>query len=516
MNFILSHTLVDLSRIQFAFTAMFHFIFVPLTLGLAWIILIMETKYVMTGNDIYRGMTKFWGKLLGINFAMGVVTGMTMEFEFGQNWSYFSRFIGGSFGPILAIEGITAFMLEATMLGLFFFGWDKMSKKAHWFVTLLLAIGSSLSIVNILAANSWMRHPVATGFDITNMTLELKSLSALYLSELAQISVGHVAFASFTLSSIFVIGISAFYLRKNKYKEFAKKSMAIAAGFGLVCVIATGFYGDENGLAAEKYEPEKMAAIEAQWETQKAPAAWYAIAFPDQKTQQNYLELKIPYALSLITSHNLTGTVEGLQPIMASYIPKIKSGYIAYKNMIKIRQGQATLEQVALYKANKDNLGFGFLYHYMNGENAKLTSQGIEATKLAAIPEVSIAFWSFRVMLAMWGIMLMALVIVVYKLLRNKPFKQYLLWGLLLIIPAPYIAVEAGWVLCENGRQPWVVHEMMPTGIGSSSHDISTLVISLIGFASIYIILFIVELFLMFKYARLGPKDYLKQDQKEG
>jgi len=479
----------------------------------------METKYVLTGDNIYKVMTKFWGKLLGINFAMGVVTGMTMEFEFGQNWSYFSRFIGGSFGPILAIEGITAFMLEATMLGLFFFGWDKLSKKAHWMVTLLLAIGSSLSIVNILAANSWMRHPVATSFDVTHMTLELTSLSSLYLSELAQISVGHVAFASFTLSSIFVIGISAFYLNKNRHQDFAKKSMAIAAGFGIICVIATGFYGDENGLAAQKYEPEKMAAIEAQWETQKAPAAWYPIAFPDQKEQKNYLQLEIPYALSLITTHNLTGTVVGLKPIMASYVPKIKSGYVAYENMIKIREGTPTLEQGALYNANKENLGFGFLYHYVNGANAKLTEQGINATKIAAIPEVSIAFWSFRVMLAMWGIMVLALIIVVYKLFRNKPFSRSLLWGLLIIIPVPYFAIEAGWLLCENGRQPWVVHEMMPTGIGSSSHDVSTLIFTLIGFATIYITLFIVELFLMFKYARLGPSDSDSNDdecEKEG
>ncbi|MDC0535914.1 cytochrome ubiquinol oxidase subunit I, partial [Francisellaceae bacterium] len=189
--------------------------------------------------------------------------------------------------------------------------------------------------------------------------------------------------------------------------------------------------------------------------------------------------------------------------------------YVAFNNMVKIRQDNATEQEKNLYEANKENLGFGFLYHYVNGENSELTPAGVEATKVAAIPDVPIAFWSFRVMLAMWGIMLLALIIVVYKIYRNKPIKRYLLWGLLLIIPVPYIAVEAGWVLCENGRQPWIVHEMMPTGIGSSLHDTSTLVITLIGFVLIYVTLFVVELFLMFKYARLGPKSYLPDNKEE-
>src|SRR3989338_2434318 len=291
--------LSDLSRLQFAFTALFHFLFVPITLGLTWILVAMESGYLITGKAVYKDMTRFWGKLLAINFAIGVISGITMEFEFGLNWAYFSRMIGGSFGPVLAIEGITAFMLEATMFGLFFFSWDKLSRTAHFMVTLLMAFGASLSIVNILAANSWMQHPIATSFNYQNMTLELHSIAQLYLHHLAQIRIGHVAFAGFFLSSIFVMGISAYYLLKKQDIEFAKRSFAIAVGFGFICSIMVVFFGDQNGLEVARDEPEKMAAIEAQWHTQKAPAAWYIVAWPDQQAERNYFTLKIPYALSL-------------------------------------------------------------------------------------------------------------------------------------------------------------------------------------------------------------------------
>ena len=269
----MTNTLVDLSRTQFAFTALFHFLFVPLTLGLTWILFIMETAYVKTGKVVYKDMTMFWGKLLAINFAMGVITGLTLEFEFGTNWAYFSRMIGGSFGPILAIEGITAFMLEATMFGLFFFTWEKISKWAHLTVTFFLAIGASLSIVNILAANSWMQRPVATTLNYRNMSLELHSIAALYTNILAQVRISHVAFAGFFVASLFVMGISAFYILRGRDLGFAKRSFAVGAGFGIVCALAVAFYGDQNGLVVAKDEPEKMAAIEAQWTTQKAPAA---------------------------------------------------------------------------------------------------------------------------------------------------------------------------------------------------------------------------------------------------
>src|SRR3990167_7180806 len=284
---------------------MFHFLFVPLTLGLTWILVAMEAAYLKTGKVIYKDMTRFWGKILAINFAIGVISGITMEFEFGLNWSYFSRMIGGSFAPILAIEGITAFMLEATMFGLFFFSWDKLSRRAHFIVTFFMAFGATLSIVNILAANSWMQHPISTDFKYINMTLQLHSIAALYLHYLAQIRIGHVASGAFLLSSIFVMGISAYYLLQKRDIAFATRSFAIAVCFGFVSSIMVVFFGDQNGLEVAQYEPEKMAAIEAQWHTQKAPAAWYVFAWPNQSEQKNDFEVKIPYALSLIATHSL-------------------------------------------------------------------------------------------------------------------------------------------------------------------------------------------------------------------
>ena len=224
----------DLSRSLFAFTAMFHFMFVPLTLGLTWIVVMMEAAYLKTGKVVYKDMTQFWGKLLAINFAIGVISGLTMEFEFGLNWAYFSRMIGGSFGPVLAIEGITAFMLEATMFGLFFFTWNKVSKRTHFVITFFMAFGAILSIVNILAANSWMQHVVATTLNPVNMTLQLHSIAALYLNALAQIRIGHVAFGAFLVSSVFVMGISAFYILKNRDTGFANRSFAVAAGFAFI------------------------------------------------------------------------------------------------------------------------------------------------------------------------------------------------------------------------------------------------------------------------------------------
>lgn len=502
----ISNTVVELSRWQFAFTAMFHFLFVPITLGMTWILVAMEAAYLKTGKTVYKDMTKFWGKLLAINFAIGVISGITMEFEFGLNWAYFSRMIGGSFGPVLAIEGITAFMLEATMFGLFFFSWDKLSKRAHFIVTVFMAFGATLSIVNILAANSWMQHPIATAFDYNNMTLQLYSISSLYLHHLAQIRIGHVAFAGFFLSSIFVMGISAFYLLKNRDVEFAKRSFAIGVGFGFICSIMVAFYGDQNGIEVSKDEPEKMAAIEAQWYTQPAPAAWYAIAFPDQQAEKNYLTLKIPYALSLIATHSLTGTVEGIKPLVKKYEARVQDGILAYTALHKIWNNTATSADVAAFAAHKDNLGFAYLLEPITNDVAHATPAQITQAAKSAIPNVPIAFWSFRIMIGFWGL-LFILILFGLRFAYKDTLQQHPIFLRLctLAIPLPFVCAEAGWVLAEVGRQPWVIHDILPTFMGVSSLDVTSLVTSLILFFLFYGTLFSVELFLMFKFARLGP-----------
>ncbi|OGT25264.1 MAG: cytochrome d terminal oxidase subunit 1 [Gammaproteobacteria bacterium RIFCSPLOWO2_02_FULL_42_14] len=498
--------LSDLSRLQFAFTALFHFLFVPLTLGLTWILVAMEAAYVKTGKAVYKDMTRFWGKLLAINFAIGVLSGITMEFEFGLNWAYFSRMIGGSFGPVLAIEGITAFMLEATMFGLFFFGWDKLSHRAHFLVTFFMAVGATLSIVNILAANSWMQHPVATSFNYRNMTLELGSIADLYLQPLSQLRIGHVAFAGFLVASMFVIGISAFYLLKNRDVEFAKRSFAIATGFGLVCSLIVAFYGDQNGLAVSREEPEKMAAIEAQWTTQKAPAAWYLFAWPDQTAEQNKFEVKIPDALSIIATHSLTGTVEGIKPLIAKTIPRVKNGMIAYAMLHKIWNKTATPADMIAYQKNEKDLGFGYLLKPFTEKVTDATPAQIIAAAKSAIPDVQIAFWSFRIMIALWAIVTLLIFLGFIFALRDTLQKhRFFLRCCVYAIPLPFMTAESGWVLAEVGRQPWVIHNIMPTFMGISTLDVPSLITSLIFFVVFYIALITVELCLMFKFARLGP-----------
>ena len=502
-----SDAVVELSRIQFAFTAMFHFLFVPLTLGLTWIVFIMEAAYVRSGKVIYRDMTKFWAKLLAINFAMGVVTGTTMEFEFGTNWAYFSRMIGGSFAPILAIEGITAFMLEATMFGLFFFTWNKISKIAHLTVTFFMAMGASLSIVNILAANSWMQHPTpGSTFDFASMTMNVNSIVNLYISELAQVRVAHVANAGYVTGAMFVVGISAYYLIKKRDVEFAKRSMGIAAAFGFCCALCAAFYGDANGLAVSKYEPEKMAAIEAQWYTQTPPAAWTIVALPDQEKEVNHYAVTIPYALSLIADHSLTGTVEGVKQIREGYQSKVINGLTAYNALQNIRKGINVTENQKIFEANSADIGFGFLAKHVDPTATVATSEIIDKATKLAIPNVATAFWSFRFMIGFWMIIMAVFCFALLISLRGMhDYYRKFLWIAVMSIPLPFLAAECGWVLAETGRQPWVIHYILPTFMGASSVDIGTIATSLICFIGFYITLFILEMTLMIKYARKGP-----------
>lgn len=501
-----SEAIVYMSRFQFAFTAMFHFLFVPLTLGLTWIIFVMEVLYVKTNKIIYKDMTQFWGKLLAINFALGVVTGTTMEFEFGQNWAYFSRMIGGSFAPILAIEGITAFMLEATMFGLFFFGWNKLSKYGHLTVTFLMALGASLSIVNILAANSWMQSPNFSNFDPSNMTVNIYSIGGMYINALAQIRIGHVASAGYLTGAMFVMGISSFYLLKGRDIEFAKRSLAVGASFGLIAAISAFYYGDQNGLIVSKILPEKMAAIEAQWVTQKAPASWYVIGFPNQKEERNEYVISVPYALSLIATHSLSGTVEGAKEIMKSYEPRVINGMIAYNALENMRKGIDVTKNEAIFDQHKEDIGFGLLAISIDPTAKVATPELVQKTVRAAIPAFAPAFWSFRFMIGFWGLMMLLLIAGLTFSLRNSTTKHRLfLRAALYGIPLPFLAAECGWLLAENGRQPWVIHDVLPTTFGVSSVDFSSIAFSLCGFIVFYIILFILEMSLMTKYARLGP-----------
>ena len=271
-------TVVDLSRAQFAAVAMYHFLFVPLTLGLAWLLVIMESAYVMSGKEIYRDMTKFWGKLFGINFALGVTTGLTMEFQFGTNWAYYSHYVGDIFGAPLAIEGLMAFFLESTMVGLFFFGWNRLPKAGHLAVTALMALGTNLSAVLILIANGWMQDPVGSAFNPVTMRMELVDFAALVFNPTAQAKFVHTVGAGYVTGAVFVLGISSWYLLRNMHIEFARRSFRVAAAFGLASAACVIVLGDESGYAMTPSQKSKLAAIEAMWESEPAPAGLTLVA----------------------------------------------------------------------------------------------------------------------------------------------------------------------------------------------------------------------------------------------
>jgi cytochrome d ubiquinol oxidase subunit I len=499
-------SVVELSRWQFGLTASFHFLFVPLTLGLTWLLVIMETAFLITGKEIYKDMTRFWGKLFGINFAMAVLTGITLEFQFGQNWSYYSQYIGDVFGVPLAVEGMTAFMFESAFFGLFFFGWDRLSKNQHFLSTLCLAIGSNISGLVILVANGWMQHPVGSYFNYQAMRMELNSWNQLWFNSDAQVRFVHTLAAGYTTASIFVLGISAYYLLKGHDIAFAKRSIAVASGFGLASVLSVLVLGDANGLEVDRLQPPKMAAIEAVWTTPKAPASWSLFSIPDQKSQENLYDVKIPWALSLIATHSMTGTVKGLKEIISENKIKIRDGMKAYAALTKMRAGDKSTQTEAIFKKHEKSLGYGLLLKPFTEKVVDATPEQINQAALSSIPKVLPLFWSFRIMVACGLLMLLifasALFFCIKRTLWNK---RWLLRCYLYAIPLPWIAAETGWFIAEHGRQPWTVFELLPTAISSSMLAQRDVITSLVLMVGLFVLLTTVELFLMFKYARLGP-----------
>ncbi|MGL5653497.1 MAG: cytochrome ubiquinol oxidase subunit I, partial [Vibrio sp.] len=322
---------VDLSRLQFALTAMYHFLFVPLTLGMAFLLAIMESLYVMTDKQIYKDMTKFWGKLFGINFALGVATGLTMEFQFGTNWSYYSHYVGDIFGAPLAIEALVAFFLESTFVGLFFFGWDRLSKRQHLTVTWLVALGSNFSALWILVANGWMQNPVGSEFNFETMRMEMVSFAEVVLNPVAQVKFVHTVAAGYTTGAMFILGISAYYLLKGRDVAFARRSFAIAASFGMASVLSVIVLGDESGYELGEVQRVKLAAIESEWHTEPAPAAFTLFGIPNQETMHTDYAIKIPYVMGIIATRSLDEQVIGLRDLRAEHVERIRNGMYAYE-----------------------------------------------------------------------------------------------------------------------------------------------------------------------------------------
>jgi len=502
----ISESVVELSRWQFAITAMYHFLFVPLTLGLSFLLAIMESVYVMTGKQIYRDMTKFWGKLFGINFALGVTTGLTMEFQFGTNWAYYSHYVGDVFGAPLAIEGLVAFFLESTMIGLFFFGWDRLSKVQHLAVTWLVALGSNFSALWILIANGWMQNPVGAYFNFETMRMEMDSFAEVLLNPVAQVKFVHTVSAGYVTGAIFVLAVSSYFMLRNRDIPFARRSFAIASAFGLASAISVIVLGDESGYEVGEVQKVKLAAIEAEWDTHPAPAAFTVVGLPNEETMTTDYALKIPGALGLIATRSLDEEVTGIKDLVAHAEDRIRNGIIAYGLLEKLRNGEDTLENRAAFSKVSVDLGYGLLLKRYTPEVVNATEEQIKLAARDTIPQVAPMFWTFRVMVGAGFTMLLLFVLAFVFTAKRKVYQtRWLQWFALLSLPLPWIASEMGWFVAEFGRQPWAIGEILPTYVATSHLTTTDLWMSLAGFIGLYTLFLVIEVYLMVKYIRKGP-----------
>ncbi|WP_373357043.1 cytochrome ubiquinol oxidase subunit I [Pseudoroseicyclus sp. CXY001] len=487
---------------------MYHFLFVPLTLGLSVLVAIMETVYVMTGRPIWRQMTKFWGTLFGINFVLGVATGITMEFQFGMNWSYYSHYVGDIFGAPLAIEGLMAFFLEATFVGLFFFGWDKLSRVGHLVTAWLVAIGSNFSALWILIANGWMQNPVGASFNPETMRMELDNFFEVLFNEVAQAKFVHTVSAGYVTASVFVLGVSAWYLLKGRHIELARRSITVAASFGLASALSVVVLGDESGYSTSHTQRMKLAAMEGMWETHPAPAAFTIFGIPDVADRETHYAVEVPWVMGLIGTRSLTTEIPGINDLVEEADQRIRSGIIAYDALMTIREERdETSEQVRnTFEVNSENLGFAFLLLRYMDDPRGATDEEIARAATDTIPGVLPIFWAFRIMV---GLGFAFIAVMVYFFWRSS-FRQqsYPRWALRLavvIIPAPWIAAELGWFVAEYGRQPWTVDSVLPTALSVSHLSAQDLLFTIAGFVLFYTVLFVIEMGLMLKYIRKGP-----------
>ncbi len=499
-------TVVDLSRWQFAATALYHFLFVPLTLGLSLMLAAMETVYVTTGKQIYREMTQFWGKLFLINFALGVATGLTMEFQFGTNWSFYSSFVGDIFGAPLAIEGLMAFFLEATFVGMMVFGWDRLRRGQHLAVTYLVALGSNLSALWILIANSFMQNPEGASFNPVTMRMELASFSELIFSHDAQAKFVHTSIAGYVTGAIFVAGVSAWYMLKRRHLELARRSFRMAVLFGVLSTAGVITLGDALGFVGGQAQPAKLAAMEGLWKSEAAPMPFNLVAFPAQKEQVNRAQVQVPYALSLLVTHSLDGTVPGFDQLEQQAVTRIRNGIPAVEALRTLSSNPGDADALAQFRAHEKDLGYGFLVQRYAEDVSTATEAQISQAARDTIPQVASIFWSFRLMVAMGLAMLAFFVLAVIFSLRNdiqhqRWFLRIAVW----MIPVPFLACEFGWLVAELGRQPWTVYGILPTWMSASTHSVGYLIFSLAGFVGLYTVFIIIEMYLMLRAIRQGP-----------
>lgn len=429
-----------------------------------------------------------------------------MEFQFGTNWSYFSHYVGDIFGAPLAIEGLMAFFLESTFVGLFFFGWDRLGKVQHMAVTWLVALGSNFSALWILVANGWMQNPIASDFNFETMRMEMVSFADLVLNPVAQVKFVHTVAAGYCTGAMFILGISSYYLLKGRDIAFAKRSFAIAASFGLASVLSVIVLGDESGYEMGDVQKTKLAAIEAEWETQPAPASFTLIGIPNQDTMENNYAIKIPYALGLIATRSTDKEVTGLKELMAMHEVRIRNGMKAYQLLEELRAGNTDPAVKEAFDQSKQDLGYGLLLKRYTPKVSDATETQIKQAVKDSIPRVAPLYFSFRIMVGCGILMLLIIGLSFWTVLRGKiGQKRWLHRVALYGIPLPWIAIEAGWFVAEYGRQPWAIGEILPTAVATSSLTAGDILFSMALICGLYTLFLIAEMYLMFKYARLGP-----------
>jgi cytochrome d ubiquinol oxidase subunit I len=502
---------VELSRLQFALTAMYHFLFVPLTLGLSFLLVIMESVYVMTGRPIWRTITRFWGTIFGINFVLGVATGLTMEFEFGTNWSYYSQYVGDVFGAPLALEGLMAFFLEATFVGLMFFGWQKLSKQAHLGVTFMVALGSNLSALWILIANGWMQAPVGAAFNPNTLRMEITDFKAVIFNPVAQAKFVHTVSAGYVTASVFVLGVSALMLLWGKWPRVAKRSFTVAAAFGLASALSVVVLGDESGYTLTDNQRMKLAGIEAMWKTEPAPAGLTLFGIPDLQARTTRFAVKIPFVLGLISTRSLDKPVAGIIPLVAEARDRIASGQIAYGAVERLKVAPNDLTARAAFALHGRDLGYGLLLKRYVADPRTASPETIDRASWDTVPNVPVLFWAFRAMAGI-GFLQIAVFGAAFIMATLRRFDaKWLLWAAVAMIPLPWIAVEAGWAISELGRQPWSVDGVLPTFLAASSLSAAQIWTTIVGFTALYTALAVVEIGLIVRVIRRGP--YAKHEE---
>ncbi len=510
-------SLIDWSRAQFALTALYHWLFVPLTLGITFFLAITETIYVKTGKPEWKKITKFWMTLFGINFAIGVATGIILEFQFGTNWSNYSWFVGDIFGAPLAIEGIMAFFMESVFIAVMFFGWDKVSKGFHLTSTWLTAIGSNLSALWILVANGWMQNPVGMVFNPEKARMEMHDFWAVLFNPNAINKFLHVIYSSYILAAIFVVGISAWYLLRKRDIVVAKKSILVASIFGLIFSILTITTGDESARQVAKSQPMKLAAMEGlYYGSTHAPLVAIGIMNgkptmgekPSTDFNMN-LKFEIPNLLSILAFHQSDAFVPGVHDLVhgnkeqgiISYQEKIDRGNIARKVLIDYKAakdiGDKKTTKALLAKFNdKDWIANYFRYF---GYSYFKDPHDI-------IPDISTTFYSFHLMVLAGGYILLVFIILLFLVYKNQlENRKWILWFTILAMPLAYLAQESGWIVAEMGRQPWVIQDLMPTMAAVSNINTASVQITFGLFFIVFAALLIAEIKIMITQIKLGP-----------